>query len=148
MMNRTLPPEVVQKVNEYLDSERFIQAARELGRQLFDTLLGGGEDNRGMAQLRNLQQVAMTARRLADIEDFVKNQMGRDIKVAENWRQVGPEVLRQLGELRKRADAIATDEAVRLQVRLLLAHGWVRTVVGSCLYEKARKQTGVAAGRG
>ncbi len=113
--------------------------------QLFHQLLGGGQDNRGMAQLRNFQQVVMTARRLADIEDFVKNQMGRDIKLAEKWRQVGKKVLEQLDKLRKKADDIATEEADRLQVRLLLAHGWVRTVVSSCLYEKACKQTRVAA---
>jgi hypothetical protein len=90
--------------------------------------------------VRNLQHVAVSATRFADIEDFVKNQMGRKAGAYREWRRVGDDILRQLGELRKAADGFVTDDGQRLLLRLHLVRGWARAVVGAYLYAKAQKE--------
>src|SRR5690348_12654041 len=54
-------------------------------------------------QVRNLQQITVSATRFADVEDFIKNQMGKEVsKLGEKkWGAVGEALLRQLAELRK-----------------------------------------------
>jgi hypothetical protein len=82
----------------------------------------------------------VSATRFADIEDFVKNQMGRNAGPYREWRQVGDTILQQLRELRKAADQFTPDPGQRLLLRLHLARGWVRAVVGAYLYAKAHKE--------
>ena len=41
------------------------------------------------SQVRNLQQISCSAPRFADIEDFVKNQMGKGDKNSKKWKAVG-----------------------------------------------------------
>ena len=103
-----------------------------LGARFFDKFGSEG------AQVRNLQQVACSAVRFADIEDFVKNQMGKGNK--KEWKAVGDEVLKQLSQLRGYSEEIATDADDRMVVRQRLARGWVRAVVGEYLYRLARSQ--------
>src|SRR5262249_22494201 len=114
------------------------KAAAELGEFFYREF--GAPEGRISSQVRNLQQMAVSATRFADIEDFVKNQMGRKAGAYKEWRQVGDETLRQLGELRKAADGFATGEHERLLLRLRLARGWVRGVVGAYLYAKAQEE--------
>ena len=104
-----------------------------LGAQFFNKF---GSD-RGKTQVRNLQQIACSAVRFADIEDFVKNQMGKGNR---DWKAVGDEVLKQLRQLRCYSEEIATDADDRMVVRQRLARGWVRAVVGEYLYRLARSQ--------
>ena len=56
------------------------------------------EKNTIRAQIRNLQQITCSATRFADIEDFVKNQMGKEGKDKPQWRNLGDNVLSGLKE--------------------------------------------------
>ena len=76
----------------------------------------------------------------ADVEDFVKNQMGKSTGSAKDWRSVGDEVLKHLRDLRERSRAAAADPGQQLQFRLRLARNWVRSVVSQYLYRIARDQ--------
>ena len=132
-----LDNELIEKANCYIDEnhERF----STLGKRFFGRF--------GRTQVRNLQQITCSATRFADIEDFVKNQMGKG-KSGE-WKEVGEEVLQQLQRLRtdsKRKDFAsgpAEQMALRqMALRLYLARGWVRAVVSEYLYRVALDQMG------
>jgi|DewCreStandDraft_5_1066085.scaffolds.fasta_scaffold03856_7 hypothetical protein len=138
-MNAQLTPELIQKADGFLDQDQQHQAAIRLGERMYDVFTKQNKE-RGMAQIRNLQQIAVSATRFADIEDFVKNQMGRNAGAYEEWRQVGDEVLQQLETLRRAVNDWTNDEGQRLLLRLHLARGWVRAVVGAYLYRKAQRE--------
>ena len=125
-----LSNDLVQAVDRYID-ERHGELA-DLGGRFFESF---GSDR--VTQVRNLQQIACSAARFADVEDFVKNQMG---KGDSNWKAVGSDVLEQLSQLRGYSEEMAADPADRMAVRLRLARGWVRAVVGEYLYRLALKQ--------
>lgn len=138
-MNPQLTPELIQKADSFLDTDRQHQAAIRLGERMYAVFTQQSKE-RGMAQIRKLQQIAVSATRFADIEDFVKNQMGRNAGAYKEWRQVGDEVLKQLEALRRAANDMTQDEGQRLLLRLHLARGWVRAVVGAYLYVKAQRE--------
>jgi hypothetical protein len=138
-MTKTLTATVLHKADEFLDTEKQHDAATELGKLFFATF-GAEKEGRISTQVRNLQQMAVTATRFADIEDFVKNQMGRKAGAYREWRAVGKETLDQLKELRRAAEGLTKDEGERLLVRLHLARAWARAVVGAYLYGKAMKE--------
>ena len=127
-----LSTELIRKVDRYTDECH--GTFTSLGRKFFRQF---GADNK--TQIRNLQQIACSATRFADIEDFVKNQMGKGNK---NWKALGSDVLLQLEQLRNHSQALAHDSADQLAVRLRLARGWVRAVVGEYLYQLALKEMG------
>lgn len=138
-MNPQLTPELIQQADSFLDTDRQHQAAIRLGERMYDVFMEQNK-KRGMTQIRNLQQIVVSATRFADIEDFVKNQMGRNAGAYLQWRQVGDEVLRQLEALRQAAYGMTKDEGQCLLLRLYLARGWVRAVIGAFLYRKAQKE--------
>lgn len=141
-MNPVLTPELLQQADSFLDTDQQHQQAEQLGQRLFE-LFGADREGRVSTQIRNLQQMVVSATRFADIEDFVKNQMGKDKSSGNRagpWRQVGDEILKQLAVLRQRANELSRDEGQRLLLRLHLARGWVRAVVGAYLYAKAQKE--------
>lgn len=126
-----LNTELIRKVDRYTDEHHgtFTALGKGFAKQF------GSE--RGKTQVRNLQQIACSATRFADLEDFVKNQIGKGTR---EWKALGRDVLRQLAQLRKDSRALADDSADQLAVRLRLARGWVRAVVGEYLYQLALKQ--------
>lgn len=130
-----LSSELIRKVDRYTDEHHgtFTTLGRDLFRQF------GSDRGKSSTQVRNLQQIVCSATRFADIEDFVKNQMGKGDK---NWRALGEDVLQQLGQLRDHSRTLADDSEDQLTVRLRLARGWVRTVVGEYLYQLALKEMG------
>ena len=125
-----LSTDLISKVDCYLDKnhERF----SALGQRLFKQF--GSNKGKVSTQVRNLQQIACTATRFADIEDFVKNQMGKGDR---NWKAIGRDVLEQLTRLREASQDLAGDERDRMALRLRLARGWVRAVVSEYLYRLA-----------
>jgi hypothetical protein len=128
-----------QRADEFLDSDAQQTAMRKLGQELFD-VFGSDEKGRVSTQVRNLQQMAVSAARFADVEDFVKNQMGKEKADSSGnlkWHKIGDQILKALQRLRDEAGKIAADDAQRLQVRLHLVRGWIRAVVGSYMYAKA-----------
>ena len=126
-----LNTDLTGKADRYIDEHHKTFVA--IGKRFFDQF--GSE--RGRTQVRNLQQIACAATRFADIEDFVKNQMG---KGNVEWKSVGPAVLDQLSALRKCSDHLDADPANRMALRLRLARGWARAVVSEYLYCFAKKE--------
>ena len=94
------------------------------------------------AQIRNLQQITCSATRFADIEDFVKNQMGKEMGKEAKWRELGDNVLAQLKTLRRKSEQLDNDPINQMALRLRLARSWVRAVVSEYLYRVARDQIG------
>lgn len=125
----------VEMSNRYLDDDSVRKAAESLGQKLFTHFRS--KDGKVSSQVRNLQQITVSATRFADIEDFVKSQMGKNGEEAQAWRAIGEDVLKQLHQLREKAKLISEDEHLRLATRLHLARGWVRAVVGAYLFKKA-----------
>lgn len=125
-LERTL----IRKADCYID-DHHPEFAR-LGKQLFKAF--GSDGGRISSQVRNLEQVAFSAIRLADVEDFVKNQMGRQVG---GWLRVGDVLLSCLRQLRQASETMAEDSGSRLLLRLRLGRGWVRAVVGEYLYRVA-----------
>ena len=105
--------------------------------KIFDIFQSKNE--RVSSQVRNLQHITLSALRLADIEDFVKNQMGKSTGESSNWRAIGEDILNHLDQLRVKArEFIPNGNPIdQLQLRLYLARGWVRAIVGAYLFQKA-----------
>lgn len=128
--------ELINKVDCYLDENH--EEFSEMGQRFFDKF--GSDKGKISTQVRNLQQIACSAPRFADVEDFVKNQMGKGDKNAKKWRSVGLDVLETLVRLRKSSEELTADKYDRMALRLRLARGWVRAVVGEYLYRLALKE--------
>lgn len=136
-----LSNELIQKANSYIDEHR--ETFSRLGQRFFDEFGYDKGTNRIKTQIRNLQQITCSATRFADIEDFVKNQMGKE-KMGKQapWKALGQEVLKQLAQLRAQSEKFDTDPVNQMDLRLRLARGWVRAVVGEYLYRVALDQMG------
>lgn len=131
-----LSTELIEAADRCVD-ERHDQFAG-LGRRFFEQF---GSDRGKVTQVRNLQQIACSATRFADVEDFVKNQIGKDNDTDNpTWKAVGEDTLEQLSQLRLFSDENAVDPADRMEVRLRLARGWARAVVSEYLYRLALQQ--------
>ena len=131
-----LSNELIQKTDRYIDENH--ETFSELGESFFYTF---GYDKRKQTlstQVRNLQQIACSATRFADIEDFVKNQMGKGR--IDAWKELGNDILGQLRQLRAKSQELDTDPHNQMALRLRLARGWVRAVVSAYLYEVALDQ--------
>ena len=124
---------LIQKADCWIDENH--EKLTPLGEKLF--IQFGSEKGNVSTQVRNLQQLACSATRFADVEDFVKNQMG---KGNQEWKAAGPGVLQQLSRLRDASNEFTGDEADRMALRLRLVRGWVRAVVGEYLYRLALDQ--------
>ena len=136
-----LSNELIQEANIYIDEQR--ETFSRLGQRFFDEFGYDTKTNRVKTQIRNLQQITCSATRFADIEDFVKNQMGKE-KMGKQapWKALGQEVLKQLAQLRAQSEKFDTDAVNQMDLRLRLARGWVRAVVGEYLYRVALDQMG------
>ncbi len=132
----TLSPDLVRKIEEYCDSQH--DSWLKLGEKLVRTFGYDRKTRRISTQVRNLQQTVVSATKFSDIEDFVKNQMGRESQ--GNWGKVGDDVLEHLRKLRKASEELDPDPARQFAIRLRLAWAWVRAVVSQYLYEIAQQQ--------
>jgi len=126
----------------YLDTNH--ESFAKLGDRLFEEFKPSEDSKR--SQVRNLEQIATSATRFVDVEDFVKNQMGRGRASSEPWQHVGDEILAQLSTLRDvQAGLPAGPQGqpappeMQLQFRLRLVRGWVRAVVSQYLYRTATR---------
>ena len=134
----TLSNKLIQEVDCYIDNNRNLFS--ELGDHFFDVFGYDKEKNTIRAQIRNLQQITYSATRFADIEDFVKNQIGKEDKKEKKWRVLGDTVLKELKQLRDKSCELDADPNNQMAVRLRLARGWVRAVVSQYLYQVACDQ--------
>lgn len=144
-----LSNKLIQEVDCYIDNKR--DTFSELGDRFFEVFGYDKTNNRINTQIRNLQQIACSTTRFADIEDFVKNQMGKEDKDKPQWRSLGDNVLKGLKELRDTSQELIPDDSAdqsklsesqmkQMDLRLRLARGWVRTVVSQYLYRVAHDQ--------
>lgn len=144
-----LSNKLIQEVDCYIDNKQ--DTFSELGKRFFEEFGYDKSGNRISAQIRNLQQITCSATRFADIEDFVKNQMGKENKDKPQWRNLGDSILMELKELRDTSQELVPDDSAnqsklsesqmkQMAVRLRLARGWVRAVVSQYLYRVARDQ--------
>ena len=135
----TLTRDLIHQADQYIDDDANHRKFSELGERFFDQF--GSDKGKISTQVRNLQRITCSATRFADIEDFVKNQMGKGHKA---WKALGADVLKQLSELRSRSHSEELDAgpspADKMAFRLRLARGWVRAVVGGYLYKVALDQ--------
>ena len=135
-----LNSKLIQEVDLYIDENH--KMFSELGEHFFEVFDYDRRSNHISAQIRNLQQITCSATRFADIEDFVKNQMGKEMGKEAKWRKLGDKVLAQLKTLRHRSEQLDDDPINQMALRLRLARSWVRTVVSEYLYRVARDQIG------
>ena len=144
-----LSNKLIQKADSYIDNKR--ETFSELGDCFFEVFGYDKTNNRINTQIRNLQQITCSATRFADIEDFVKNQMGKEDKNKPQWRQLGNNVLKGLKELRDTSQELVPDDSTdqsklsetrmkQMALRLRLARGWGRAVVSQYLYRVAHDQ--------
>ncbi|MCS7239304.1 MAG: hypothetical protein NZ899_13710, partial [Thermoguttaceae bacterium] len=130
-----LPVQLKRKADQFLDDEAQQQSFADLGQKFYRAFhpksheegkSGKKKSPPVSSQLRNLQQIAVSAARFSEIEDFVKHQMGRSTKSAEPWRQVGEKILEQLQALRKKAREFAdSNKEQEFLLRQYLARGWI-----------------------
>ena len=134
---------LIQEADRYIDETH--ETFSELGVRFFNKFSYDKGSNRISTQIRNLQQITCSATRFVDIEDFVKNQMGKERTDERNppkWKALGGDVLQQLEQLRSKSQELNTDPTNQMALRLRLARGWVRAVVSAYLYQVARDQMG------
>jgi hypothetical protein len=101
---------------------------------------------KGMTQVRNLENIAYSTGKLSDIYDFLKKQMGRPGDLGAQWRRegVGQQLLNDLTALRKDAKEIAdqvrgkyaagTGDDTERQVHLMLCREYVKHVAAHYQY--------------
>ena len=131
-----LASELIETADRYIDENHARFA--ELGLILFKVF--GSDNKRISTQVRSLQQVACTATRFADIEDYVKNQMGKETDGPWKWREVGSCILAELKRLRAKSTKLDADTYTQMAFRLYLARGWARAVVSDYLFQVACRQ--------
>ena len=131
---------LIQEVDRYIDENH--KTFSELGDRFFEVFSYDKRNDRISSQIRNLQQITCSATRFADIEDFVKNQMGKEGNKEPKWKKVGDSTLKKLKELRDKSQELDPNPANQMVLRLRLARGWVRAVVSQYLYRVACDQMG------
>ncbi len=132
---------LIQESDCYIDEKH--GTFSQLGGRFFDEFEYDRETNNISTQVRNLQQITCSATRFADIEDFVKNQMGKEKTGEEQktpWKALGNEVLEHLEVLREKSQELDTDPHNQMALRLRFARSWVRAVVSAYLYKVALDQ--------
>ena len=135
---KALNEKLIRKADLYIEVNR--QPFLKLGRRFFEKFGYDEKKNTIRAQIRNLENITCSATRFADIEDFVKSQMGKEPKDKNEWKALGSEVLQQLRQLRKKSEELDADPYIQMALRLRLARSWVRAVVSEYLYQVARDQ--------
>jgi len=150
MTNHVMTTEMLAAGNSYLDDGTRRTQWEERGKLLFNTFRI--DNKRVSTQVRNLQAVTLSAQRLADVEAFIKNQMGKDSgQTSQKWRQVGESLLKDIDGIFRTTDSKQSgfllgdisQEITRNQIRLVrlyLARGWVKSVVASYMYQKALQE--------
>ena len=88
----------------------------------------------GMSQIRGLESIIVSATRLSEILNYIKNQTGKDRN--NLWPRVAPTLIEQLEGLENSAIEIGADDpSLVLAVKMKLARGWGKQVITHCLYQ-------------
>src|SRR5205085_1771795 len=156
MANHIVEVAIRTKVSKYSDS--YYEDTRRLGEIAHAAFSKGA----GKAQIRNLENIANSASRVADILDFVKRQTGRQ----KPWlrKQFGPLLLEKLDTtLRAEAETIFSEvrsamfaqhlgESEKLQdddqrrIHILLCREFIRHLSAHYLYALVTDSSGPTGG--
>jgi len=136
-----IKPQISKAIDLFL--EQYYEQSEMAGNHLFGCFPGTGGKN----QVRNLQNAAYTATRFSSIQNFIKNQMGKDTKKNPTWTKkltegasMGDFLLKQLEKLAQESIKLAkidlTEDPLTgsLEIRLCLARGWAQQVASHYLY--------------
>lgn len=130
-----IKPDLLKKLDLFLD--HYYEQSKKAGQYLSNCFPGKG----GKSQIRNLENIVYTARRLSAIQNFIKNQMGKDSK--DNWtkslsaenKSMGDFLLFQVEELIQKANILSENNPeLGLEVGLYLARIWAKQVTSEYLY--------------
>ncbi|HBJ36650.1 MAG TPA: hypothetical protein DDZ51_18215 [Planctomycetaceae bacterium] len=154
-MTKILTAELIDWANDYLENDQRHAQFEALGASCFGVF--GAEQGKVSTQVRNLQSIVNTAVRFADIEFFIKNQLGRDNDAAKKWARLAPHPLEQLKQLADETNPAgqccsvpgslqASAKELVVPLRLYLAQGWVRGVVGGYMFAKAQRENLIQQG--
>ncbi len=127
---KTISPGIVKAIDVFLEGyyTKSIEAAKIMA-----------SDLPGKTQARGLETLTATTSRFSEIINYVKRQTGKDTK--NEWTTLGPKLISQLEDLEKKAEELSKDNVDScLDIKLLLARGWVNQVVCQYLYEKTIKK--------
>lgn len=123
---KTISPDIVKAIDIFL--EEYYTRSKEAAEIMVKFDLG-------KAQVRGLETLTATTTRFSEIINYVKRQTGKDTK--NEWTKLGPKLISQLEDLEKKAEELSKDNVDScLDIKLLLARGWVNQVVCHYLYEK------------
>ena len=137
----------LNKMDVWID-EKLYGLGVEVG-NLFSAAYGG--EDKGMSQVRNMQNIAFQATRFSAIENFVKNQIGKE-KDGCGWLHRGAErgaatlgdrLLEDFGKIAKKAEALAMDQASNkvdyakmMEIELRLVRAYVDALAAQFAYKK------------
>lgn len=140
-----IKPQVSKAIDLFLDQH--YEQSEIAGKHLSGCFSGTGGKN----QVRNLENAAYTATRFSSIQNFIKNQMGKDSKKNPTWTKkltegdlMGDFLLKQLEGLAQASDRLTKIEPTEdpltgsLEIRLCLARGWAQQVASHYLYLMAK----------
>lgn len=89
------------------------------------------------SQMRGFETLINATSRFSEIQNYIKNQAGKESEKVLKWRTVAPLMLDQLDSLETEAHRIAgSDPQQILDVKLRLARGWAKQVVCHFLYKR------------
>ena len=149
---------LARQIDVYAEMDRFLDEqwpkSRGRGEMLYEVF--GGRESTGMSQMRNLQNIVVTAPRFYDIADYIKNQMGKeaepdkrpDRKSTRYWTRtingalLGTLLLNDLDALLDKAHELAESypESDPYNLALYLARGWIRQIMAEYLYQRALQE--------
>lgn len=102
---------------------------------LAEKVVAAGLDTK--SQLRGFETLINATTRFSEIQNYIKNQAGKENNTASKWRNVAHLMLGQLDLLETEAHEIAgSDPQQILDVKLRLARGWAKQVVCHFLYKR------------
>lgn len=140
----TLDPKEIQQADVWIDEKLYVTGV-EAGDWFFDAY---GEEQKGMAQVRNLQNIAFQSTRFSTIENFVKNQIGKE-KEGSGWLKrdrgnlgLGDRVLQDFQTLSKKAEEWAKqDHTKKMEFQLRLVRAYVDALAAQFAYRKKGEQS-------
>lgn len=89
------------------------------------------------SQMRGFETLINATTRFSEIQNFIKNQAGKESEKEPKWRTVASLMLEQLDALETEAHKIAgSDPQQILDVKLRLARGWAKQVVCHYMYKR------------
>src|SRR4030043_251989 len=85
-------PAFLKELDIFLD--QYYEQSKKTGRYLSICFPGKGGKN----QVRNFENIVYTARRISAIQNFIKNQMGKESSERQTWTKIPSESTMSMGD--------------------------------------------------